>query len=410
MRGAKTNRGGALLSPPTPRYCCCPLPHALQNLQQSALVPAWFRELCPSATYLQLVDTGLPKVPRPRPAPAPHHSLQTLVWEPLRSLHTSADPIRRHVRQQLAALPALTSLSARHLDWAARPALISGSVTRLELFSSVDQHRPPPLVHLPTQFPNLRELDGPKYLMVHDDNDFHALLRLPHLRTLKLVGLSLWDSHRGVPWPQHLDLHIYCTLVDSFALLPLDHIAKCTLDQGAIVPTRDAARAERVAAAFRRWGAFPTRREDGGVLLRFAGRDFAALLTSLPPFLKAAPPPRPATLDVSGATETLSREKVRQLAALLTPNVRTLRFTGGEFAPGAWPALLPSLPPSVTTLQLDCVLPSVEQLWSMCLGATRPVRVVIAGPGAEARVRRVLAVLQDGAQDCLVRLEAADKL
>ncbi len=387
----------------------------MQYLQLSALVPAWLRELCPSVMRLALESVDLPTAPPSRPAPALHHSLQTLLWRPLPSLDTSADPIRRHVRQQLAALPSLASLTARDVDWAARPALISSSLTRLELFSSLEELPPPLRLHLAAQFPNLVELDGIRYLMVHDE-DFHALLRLPHLRTLKIAGLALQYSARGrPPWPQHLDLHVSSALVDTFALLPLDSIPRCTVTESMFVPSLDAARAQRVAAAFRRWGALRVE-NDGSVLLRVTGLDVAALLASLPPFLRAVQ--QPVTLGVVVAVN-LTPDTLRRLAALLTPNVRTLRFIDTSFAPDTWPALLPILPPSVDVLDLVAgtspmapmvglpPLPSVEQLRSLCLGAVRPVRVRVAGPGAEARVQHVLAGMGEAP---LVSLEAADKL
>ncbi len=384
-------------------------------------MPAWFRELCPNAAYLKLLCAGLPKVPSPRPAPVPHRSLQHLIWEPLRSVDTSTEPIRRHVRQQLAALPSLTSLAACDLDWAARPAVISSSLTRLVLFSSADQRLPPRVVHLPAQFPNLRELDGLKYLVVRDD-ELRALLGLPHLRTLKVAVLAVSSSHRGWPWPQHLDLHLNGAFVDALALLPLDHIPKCTVADSVIMPSSDAARAERVAAAFRRWGAFNVQR-DGSVLLRLTSMHFAATLVSLPPFLRAAPP-QPITLSIVSAVD-LTVAMVRRLAKRLMPNVHTLLFTHTSFAQPLWPALLPSLPPSVKVVHLMSggqppastpmvdmpPAPSVEQLRSLCLGAVRPIKVGVCTPGSPAAhvlVQRVLATMVDAPAARLVSLVAED--
>ncbi len=393
-----------------------PRPVLAQNVRQSALVPAWLRELCPNVMRLALVGTGLPTSPPPQPAPPPHLSLQTLIWNPHASVDTSADPIRRHVRQQLAALPSLTSLTTRDLDWAARPVFISGSVTRLDLFGSFVQCLPPPLVHLPTQFPNLTELEGAKYLVVRDD-DLRALLRMLHLQRLGVFMLELQDSHRAGPWPQHLDVRAVSTSVDTLALLPLDRVPKVTMAQGLIMPSRDAARAERVAAASRRWGAFGVK-EEGRVWLSFSSTDFLAFLTTLPPFLRAAPP-QPAILDIVTATG-MTVEK-RQLAALLTPNISALQFTHAPI----WPRLLPSLPPSVTVLGMHIErmpvglpeaalgqMPSVQQVLSLCLGAVRPVTVRVTshgGTGATPLVQRVLATMGGAPQARLVRLEAVDK-
>ncbi len=389
-----------------------------QDLQQSALVPAWFRELCPSATHLDLVRTRLPAALAPYPAPLPQHSLQTLFWDPVPTLDTSAGPIRRHVRQQLAALPSLTSLTVRDLDWAAGAALISGSLTRLVVVFSQEERESPPLVHLPAQFPNLRELDGLNVLIVRDV-DLCALLRMPHLRTLKAAGVALQDSHRGRPWPQHLDLQLHSVVVDSFDLLPLDRIHMCAVADSVVIPSEDVACAERVAAACRRWGASCVQ-QDKSIVLRFMSRDFAATLTSLPPFLRATQP-QPITLSIALAVD-LTRAEMRRLVGRLTPNVRTLRFSDTSFAAALWPRLLPSLPPSVKALHLVTdssasalmmgrpLLPSVEQLRSLCQGAVRPIEVRVAGPGAQALVQRALATMGSGAQGRLARLEAADKL
>ncbi len=73
----------------------------------------------------------------------------------------------------------------------------------------------------------------------------------------------------------------------------------CTIVDRGIEPTRNVARAERVAAALGRWGAFL---RDGRVALSFTSSDFEATLASLPPFLKAAPP-EPAALDIVMAAD-----------------------------------------------------------------------------------------------------------
>ncbi len=340
---------------------------------------------------------------------------------PRSSLDIAADPITRHVRQQLAALPALASLTAPDLDWAGRPAVISSTLTRLELYNGLSEQRffrhhelfwTPMPIHLPAQFPSLREFDSLRSYVIVDDAGLRALLSLPNLRALKVPALRLSTSHRAGPWPHHLDLHVKGTSVDTLALLPLDRIPHCAMTDHAIEPSRDAARAERVAAALRRWGTFL---RDGSAALSFTCSDFAAALASLPPFLKAALPQTSGVLDIVLA-EDLPPARVRRLAALLTPNVRTLRFTNSSFTPGVWPGLLPSLPPSVAELELAVQggtfnvlsagqLPSMEQLLSMCLGAVRPVKVRVVGPGAEALVQCVCAKMERTAKGCLVRLE-----
>ncbi len=377
-------------------------------------MPAWFRELCPSATQLALLHTDLPAGMASRLAPVPHRRLETLIWDPRSSLVTSTDPIRRHLQQQLAALPSITSLATTDLTWATRPALISSSLTRLELSRGPDEHPPPLFTHLPTQFPGLRDVDGHIHLILRDA-DLRALLRVPHLQTLTACALDLSDSHRGGPWPQQLHLHLQVACVDALALLPLDRIPKCTIVQGLINPTLDAAGAKRVANALRRWGAFNAQ-QDGSALLRFLAMDSAAVLASLPAFLAAAPQ-QPTTLDIITANG-LKLGSLRQLAALLTPNVHTLRFTDDTFAPEVWPMFLPSLPLSVTALELQAhallphtdPLPTADQLRSLCLAAVRPVkvRVVSRGDRATALVQRVLATMGRAQQARLVSLEAAD--
>ncbi len=376
-------------------------------------MPAWFRELCPSTAHLALVGVDLSTTPASRPAPTPHRSLQRLIWKPLPSLDTATALIRRHVRQQLAALPSLTSLTARDLDWAAGPALVSGSVTCLELYADFDERQSPPLLHLPAQFPNLSDLDGWRYLVVRDA-DLRTLLTAPHLQTLGVSVVALQDSHRGGPWPQRLDLYVQTMHVDSFALLPLDRIAKCSIFDSRIMPSSDAARAARVAAAFGRWRTFRAGR-DGHVLLRFAGGNFPPLLTSLPPFLRAVLP-EPVTLDIVEASD-LTLEWLRRLAPLLASHVRVLRFTSTSFTPSLWPRLLPSLPPSVATLELTTEsipwmpLMGLGQLRSLCLGAVRPIKVVVCTPGrpdAEVLVHRVLAAMGNAPAAHLVSLVAQD--
>ncbi len=98
-----------------------------------SLVPAWVKVLCPNATKLDLHFSDL--APHPLPQHRPHPHLQHLTWGQWWYLDA---PMVEHVRQQLAALPSLTSLSIWDLGWAGGAEedeqqagrLISGTVTR----------------------------------------------------------------------------------------------------------------------------------------------------------------------------------------------------------------------------------------------------------------------------------------
>ncbi len=368
-------------------------------------MPAWFKELCLGATHLHYLGRmGLPAAPPSQPAPPLHIRLQHLTWAPPHPpLDASADAVSRHVRRHLAALPSLTSLTLHTLDWAAGPALISRSVTRLALTETPEAS----LTHLPMQFHSLRELDGLSCLVLRDA-DLRALLRMPGLRRVSALVMHLKQDHHTVPWllPH---LHLANLHVDSLALVTLELIPRLTVAE-LIEPTGDAALAARVAAMFRRWGAWRATPE-GRARLSLSCRDFAATLASLPPFLAAAPPQQPVELTLTH-THYVALETVRQLAAALTPSVRALRLADCVIPPELWPRLLPSLPPHVQALGLSMDRAQeveVGQLCALCRGAARAVEVVVEAQGAAGLVERARAKLKWGWRPCLAQLEGVER-
>ncbi len=241
--------------------CCCahiqanasPTHPAPQDLEQTSLVPAWVKVLCPNATKLELGRDTIS--PHHVSHAAPHPRIQSLEWTRYWTPE-EGPPVAEHVRRELAALPKLDRLVVPNLDWAvgtdeqqARQ-LISASVTHLELCGDdvgpMEEESRVALLRLGAQFPRLRKLCAGSILQV-DDCGLEALLQLPRLERLGVRGVSLRRSHAHRRWPSPR-LEVSELDVDSFALLLLDGVERCT-PWGAVVPSDAAAAAARVAAA-----------------------------------------------------------------------------------------------------------------------------------------------------------------
>ncbi len=358
----------------------------LQALEQTSLVPVWVKVLCPNATKLDLGWDTL--APHPLPQPRPHPHLQHLRWD--RRWGICADsPLAAHVREQLAALPSLTSLALHDLSWAGAEGedgeqqagrLASSTMTRLELSAHFNQEGSyDALLRLPTQFPNLRELDA-SYMTVEDDG-LEALLRLPHLERLRVWGFSLQRSHahRACSWV----LVTVCELdVGSFARLPLDGIPVCS-DWWLVRPSTDAAAVARVAQAVRRWGGPGA----GGNEWRISGSDVAALATTLGPLLVALPAQQQRRVIIPFLRD-VTPQQVQHLGQHLPPSITTLRLDSCTLTLDAWAALLPSLPATVEELRLVFTFQPLmeQQVLALCQAAVRPIRVVVSPSRHEPRL------------------------
>ncbi len=350
----------------------------LQDVEQTSLVPAWVKVLCPNATELDLGWDTL--APRPLHQPRPHLHLHELRWE-----HSWApaggSPVAAHVREQLAALPSLTSLTVHDLSWAGEEEegeqqagrLISSTVTRLELrIGGPVAGRREMLQRLPTQFPHLRQL-GARIVTVEDDG-LEALLRLPHLERLAVWNFSMQRSHahRACLWAE---LEVAELDVGSFARLPLDTIPVCRC-WGEVRPSTDAAAVVRVAQAVRRWCGMG---RAGGNEWFISGKDAAALVTTLGPLLAALPTEQQRRVTISFWRD-VTPQQVQQLGQHLPPSTATLHLNNYTLSPDAWAALLPSLPATVEELELGDVYPAPteQQVLALCRAAVQPIRVVVS--------------------------------
>ncbi len=348
-----------------------------QFLEQASLVPAWVRVLCPNATELEIGLGAL--APHPLHQPTPHPHLQQLEWD--RSWDADQDPpVAEHVRQQLAALPSLISLTLWDLRWAGGEEqdeqqagrLISSTLTRLELLTDDDTGNAfQELLHLPTQFPQLRELDASR--MTVDDAGLEALLRLPHLERLHVSGFELRRSHvhRLLLWKE---LSVDTLDMGSFARLPLDTIVSCSVC-GDVFPSADAVAVARVAQAVTRWGG----RGGGWDDLSIYGEDVAALLVTLGPLVAALPAEQQRTVRID-VLDNITPQQLQQLGQHLPASVTTLLLRLTDLSVDAWDALLPSLPATVEELQLEHQSASAfteQEALALCRAAVRPIRVVM---------------------------------
>ncbi len=371
-------------------------------MEHTSLVPAWVKVLSPNVTKLELGRSTLADPPLRQPMPHPH--LQHLKW------YQPGDnpPLAQHVRQQLAALPSLTSLELWNLDWADEEEeegqqqqqqqdagrLISRSVTRLQLFDE-SLSETWKVQHLHTQFPCLRELvtDG----TCVDDDCLEALLQaLPHLERLSVDGFRLQRSHAHEAWPWR-DFSARRLHVDSFARLPLDGIPACSWLW--VVPSSDAAAVARVAQAVKRWGS--------ARYLDIIGGDFTALLTTLGPMVAAQPAAQQRGLCISDLRD-VTPQQLQQLGQHVPATVSMLCLRTYCLAMDTWSALLPSLPASVTALRLLPVSPPLteQQVLALCQAAVRPIWVDLGSLNQEQlkHVRTILSLL---APTALVTLERA---
>ncbi len=372
----------------------------LQDLEQTSLVPAWVKVLCPNATKLDLGLSTLADPPLRQPLPHPH--LQQLQWDRQSDLYDDP-PLEEHMRQQLAALPSLTSLTLADLAWAQEEEeeeddddeeegqqqagrLMSCSVTRLELHA-LPEHASA-LQGLWTQFPCLRELSLDSATL--DDDGLEALLQgVPAtMDRLSAGGFRLQRSHAHAAWPWP-EVTVKELDVDSFARLPLDGIPACSWQS--VVPSSDAAAVARVAAAVKRWGG----RWSGPGVWWISGSDFKALLAALGPLVAALPAALQGRLRIRGLHD-VTAERVQQLGQHLPASITTLTLTASCMAPDAWPAVLPSLPAGVTTLRLVHVYRlTEEQVLALCQAAVRPVTVVVRRQGRGHPLALREAELQD---------------
>ncbi len=383
-----------------------------QDLEQTSLVPAWIKVLCPNVTKLELRECAIS--PQPLHQPMPHQHLQQLLWDQ-EALAPQAPTLGQHVRQQLAALPSLTSLTLPNLPWVAQEEgeqqagrLISSSVTRLEV---ARWQRSPPLVgsvhlrRLPAQFPNLRELQAP--CCVVDDEGLGLLRQFAaHQPRLTVGAFYLGVSHAHEPWPWP-EVAVRELDVASFARLPLDRIQACR-SPDLVRPSADATAVARVAQAVRRWGGFASFDDESGGLCEFLWGNLPALAATLGPLVTAAQsegPDRNQSLTITGMRDVIPQQ-LRQLGQHLPPCVTTLCLDEYALSPHAWAALLPSLPATVEELDLGYTEPFIPeaQVLALCWSAVRPIRVRVPQRSArmfrlgltEEQVERIRAALAGG--------------
>ncbi len=378
---------------------------APQELEQTSLVPAWVKVLCPNVTKLDLSESTIS--PRPLHQAMPHQHLQQLEWQ---REHVPDDerPVAEHVRQQLAALPSLTSLALFDVPWAQEEKeerarrLVSSSVTRLGLLRDLPEGPAVDSIHLhrlPSQLPSLRELQASRFVV--DDLGLGLMHRFAaHQPRLTARSINLKISHAHGPWPWR-KVEVFELDVASFARLPLDRIQGCTVHEE-VRPSADMAAVERVARAAMRWGGLED--EERGYRWHFLGADVPALLTTLGPMVAALPAEAGCHVTISGLQDT-TPQQVQQLGQHLPASVKRLYLEQYALAPDAWPALLPSLPATVEELELGLLQPFVpeERVLALCQAAVRPVTVrvptkgrLLTGGLAQEEIDRIRAALAGG--------------
>ncbi len=337
----------------------------MQDLEQTALVPAWLKVCCPNVTSQEVRGCTLtPHVlaqPSP-PAAAASSSVQDTAGEgptPLTCQHLRRINMgglwvggggngeqhqqQQHIRQQLAALPSLTSLATAHYEWLREPAMVSATITSLAV-GSWDGAQPSS--HLAAQFPNLRQLDAGSLTL--DDAALEALLRLPHLER----DFSLQRSHAHRAWRRPVHLCVDELDVGAFARLPLDGVQAVSM-RGlvqTVVPSSDAQAVARVAEAVRRWGGLAMERRT---YMCAQGEDQAALVATLGPLLAALPAAQRSAVGIMSMAGA-SAATVQALGRQLPDDVGMLQLLICTLQPDAWPALLRSLPAGVARVELVC--------------------------------------------------------
>ncbi len=342
----------------------------------------WLPLTCPNFTSLErsggTITDNLP-LPAPPPPPSSRPAPAPVACQHLQRLHLSdvrgVDP--QHLRQQLAALPSLSSLTVLDPEGLLAE-LHSASLTRLWLVGS-DQDNEEALTRavqrLPVQFPNLVELGAVDCLTLTDDG-LEALLSMRSLRRVKVQDFRLERSHaqRRCDW-EELSLETPLLVVDQLARLPLEGIQRLRTSANSFSPSRDAQAVARVAAIVKRSGGLGA--QYG---LPIIGGDAAALLTSLHPLLEAVMEEVQRKVTIAGMVDA-TPEVVQQLGQQLTPSVRSLRMWKCTLAPEAFPALLPSLPATVSRVCLEFggSPPELleERVLAMCGAAVRPINVYV---------------------------------
>ncbi len=356
----------------------------------------WLPLVCPNVTSLVCADTT---ITRHLPLPAAPHlpsSIRPAACQHLQRLDMSQiDTQAQHLQQQLAALPSLSSLTVLDTEDLLEQ-LHSTTLTGLELTT----YRPLGvqasfLQRLPVQFPNLVELHAP-YAVSVDDDGLEALLSMRGLRRVTVWDLDLERSHAHRPctWEELFAAELTHVDVDMWARLPLEGIAHLDVPsawRGGVLPSRDAQAVARVAAAVKRSGC------EGAVRgLSFSGEDATALRTTLRPLLGALPAEEQRTIRIIGLRVDLP-DAWSQLCQQLTPAVSTLGLYDCTVAPEVLGALLPTLPATVTRLELTSWpdLSTIEEhVLAVCSAAVRPIEVFVAGrlpQGVTARIRTHLA-------------------
>ncbi len=342
----------------------------------------WLPLTCPNVTALFCSGSTLtahPPLPAPpaaqRPSPPPV-ALQHLRDFRLGLWHgTLSVPQDQHLQQQLAALPSLARLQ-RLARVSTADGLHSTSVTRLHFEGEEDEEdaaQSLQLQRLPAQFPNLVELDAPACLTLDDDN-MEALLSMRSLRRVLARDLRLERSHAQRPccWEEL----VLCWLdVDSVARLPLEGIQRLCCRGDEVHPSRDAQAVARVAAAIKRFGGLGT-----GYGFSFIAEDPAALLATLRPLLEALPADQQRKVAIVYMGEDAAPGVLQQLGQQLPPTVHTLRLHEWARARNAWAAVLPSLPATVTRLELSWWVtpPQVDvRVLALCSAAVRPITVSV---------------------------------
>ncbi len=343
----------------------------LQGLWIAAPVPAWAKVLCPHATLLRITNSPFTEPLLHQARPHPH--LRHLECETLIRWLTHPAGLAEHVRQQLATLPRLTSLTV--WDWADQCSYVDGqpvrrlfstTLTRLEFWSEDNDHDEG-LQGLSTRFPCLREFCAPHSIIL-DDDGLAALLRLPHLERVHVRGVDLEQQHHHAPhgWTWR-ELGVQQLDVASFARLPLDSIqAGRLLRNGTVEPSSDAASVARVAQAIQRWGGLSL---DGRRDFIISAADLEALLMTLGPLVAALPAAQQQRLTIRDLRHA-TPPQVQHLGLQLPAGVTTLSLDWryGEPPAALWGVLLPSLPPTVEELRLGCRLAFTEVM-ALCQAA-----------------------------------------